>query len=52
MLSYYLHFFRFQVCVFASDESGAIDIMLENREIQNLIGKTVFDLIDEVYLYI
>ncbi|WOG88852.1 hypothetical protein DCAR_0208087 [Daucus carota subsp. sativus] len=38
---------KFQVCVFASDESGAIDIMLENREIQTLIGKTVFDLIDE-----
>lgn len=43
---------RFQVCVLACDESGSIDILMENREIQSIIGKTVFDLTEEVHLYI
>ncbi|KAL1805638.1 hypothetical protein ACET3Z_028706 [Daucus carota] len=38
---------KFQVCVLACDESGSIDILMENREIQSIIGKTVFDLTEE-----
>lgn len=43
---------RFQICIFASDETGAIDIQLEDREVRTLIGKTVFSIIDEVKLHI
>ncbi|XP_017256503.1 uncharacterized protein LOC108226060 [Daucus carota subsp. sativus] len=38
---------KFQICIFASDETGAIDIQLEDREVRTLIGKTVFSIIDE-----
>ncbi|XP_017256663.1 replication protein A 70 kDa DNA-binding subunit E-like [Daucus carota subsp. sativus] len=37
----------FQVCIFASDDTGAIDIMLEDREVRTVIGKSVFNIIDE-----
>uniref|UniRef100_A0A161ZWY5 Replication factor A C-terminal domain-containing protein n=1 Tax=Daucus carota subsp. sativus TaxID=79200 RepID=A0A161ZWY5_DAUCS len=38
---------KFQVCIFASDDTGAIDIMLEDREVRTVIGKSVFNIIDE-----
>ncbi|XP_074378081.1 uncharacterized protein LOC141719586 isoform X2 [Apium graveolens] len=35
---------KFELCIFASDQTGPIDIMLEDREVRTLIGKTYYEL--------
>lgn len=40
--------YRFSVIVTSFDETGILDIMLEDQPVRTLIGKTVFDLEDEV----
>ncbi|WOH04074.1 hypothetical protein DCAR_0623480 [Daucus carota subsp. sativus] len=35
---------RFRVCTYAADETGGIGIVLYDREVQRVIGKTVFEI--------
>lgn len=39
---------RFELYAIASDETGSMMIILEEREVKKLIAKTVSDITDEV----
>ena len=40
---------RFELHTMATDETREINIILEDREVRKIIGKTALDLIEEVF---